>query len=571
MTEPAYRDGYEELWKVIRWLQAPERTMDQALRVYAKLVGDPTFVDAYWAELARWDRFFLGVVLCRRDDLKHPWIFARCREVERNPDGYLDLWARGHYKSTLITYLGAIQEILRDRNITIGIFSHTRPIAKGFLRQIKREFETNEALKRLFPDICYENPKKQSPLWNEDEGIIVKRSTNAKEATVEAWGLVDSQPTGKHFKLMIYDDVVTERSVNTPEMILKTTTAWELSRNLAGEAALSVVPCDASEEAGPCEVKSEQPRTWYIGTRYNYADTYAVMIARGAAIPRIHPATADGTPNGEPVFLSFKEWERKKAESSDYVIACQMLLNPVAGTQQEFKPDWIRYYEIRPEVLNVAILVDPANSKKRGSCNTAIAVIGMDAQMNKYFLDGCCHKMSLEERYRTLSKLYWKWSKAKGVRSVTVGYEKYGMQCDIDHFEIMMRLEKKTFPIIPVSWVRDSSGASNRKDDRIRRLIPDHKNWRFFYPYEGEPTKLQILTEQKGKGYLVSKPIMSINENGRSYNVVEYLLKNEYFFFPATTQKDLLDAMSRVYDIDLQPPMPELNEKDMIPDAIGDP
>ena len=144
----------------------------------------------------------------------------------------LDLWARGHYKSTIITYAGTIQEILRNPNITIGIFSHTRPIAKGFLKQIKREFEVNDFLRDLFPDVCYANPRQESPQWGEDAGIIVKRKSNPKEATVEAWGLVDGQPISRHYDLRIYDDVVTRDSVNTPDQIAKTTESLDLSQNL---------------------------------------------------------------------------------------------------------------------------------------------------------------------------------------------------------------------------------------------------------------------------------------------------------------------------------------------------
>ena len=178
------------------------------------------------------DRFYLLVKALGRVDLLHPWLYARCREVEAAPDGYLDLWAREHYKSTIITFGGAIQELLRDQNLTIGIFSHTKPIAKAFLAQIKREFEQNEVLGKAFPDVMWANPHDEAPSWSLDAGLILRRTANPKEASIEAHGLVDGQPTSRHFGLLIYDDVVTKESVNTPEQIQKTTVAWELSDNL---------------------------------------------------------------------------------------------------------------------------------------------------------------------------------------------------------------------------------------------------------------------------------------------------------------------------------------------------
>jgi len=197
--------------------------------------GDPEIERLLKRQLAQSDLFFLLVYVLGRADLNRDWYFARCREVQAAPNGYLDLWGREHGKSSLITFGLTIQDILNDPEITVGIFSYSRPIAKAFLRQIKVEFETNEMLRSLFPDILWANPQRDSPKFSEDDGIIVRRKGNPKESTVEAWGLVDSTPVSKHFRLMVYDDVVTGESVSTPDMIQKVTTAWERSLALSTE------------------------------------------------------------------------------------------------------------------------------------------------------------------------------------------------------------------------------------------------------------------------------------------------------------------------------------------------
>src|SRR5262245_54679617 len=60
--------------------------------------------------LCRTDLFFLLVYALGRKDADNDWVFARCREVQANPNGFLDLWARDHYKSTIITFALTIQD-----------------------------------------------------------------------------------------------------------------------------------------------------------------------------------------------------------------------------------------------------------------------------------------------------------------------------------------------------------------------------------------------------------------------------------------------------------------------------
>lgn len=498
------------------------------------------------AWLAKNDRYYLLVRILHRSDAIHPWLYERCREVERAQDGYLDLWARNHYKSTIITFAGTIQEVIKDPEITIGIFSHTKPIAKAFLQQIQQELERNQELRNTFPEIFYENPERDSPSWSLDNGLTVKRQSNPKEKTLEAHGLVDGQPVGKHFKLMVYDDVVTPASVSTPEQLKKTTDAWELSDNLSMIGG----------------------RKWHIGTRYSYADTYEEIMKRGAVIPRVYAATDDGTITGSPVFLSQEEWDKKIIDQGEETISCQMLQNPLAGKQRMFDVEDYRVYEIRPEVLNIYIAVDPARSKKAGSDKTAIPVIGIDYAGNKYLLDGFNHRMDLRERWVRTAQMYHKWKRAPGVQNVKVGYESFGAQADLDYFKEQMATPQGGgyFPIEELAWPRDGEGS---KVDRVQRLGPDLRMHKFYLPYETDPKNLtnnQRKMVNTGFTYRVSQPIRRKDENDKIYDLSKEL-RLQTHFFPFGGKKDLIDAASRIYD--MEPKAPNFREPSYLePDFV---
>jgi hypothetical protein len=485
--------------------------------------------------LAQNDRYYLLVKVLHRTDAIHPWLYARTREVEQARDGHLDLWAREHYKSTIITFAGIIQEVINNPEITIGLFSHTKPIAKAFLRQIQKEFENNTDLRGLFPGLFWTTPDREAPSWSLDNGITVCRTSNPKENTIEAHGLVDGQPTSKHFSLMVYDDVVTRESVSTPEQIQKTTEAWELSDNLGTAGG----------------------RKWHIGTRYSYADTYEEMIKRKSVIVRLHPATDDGTITGTPVLFDQATWDKKVRDQGEATISCQMLQNPLAGQQRMFNVEDLRTYEVRPEILNVYIMVDPARSKKKGSAKTAIAVVGVDYALNKYLLDGFNHKMDLQERWTRTAQMYHRWRRAPGVQAVKVGYESFGAQADLDYFREQMQkpTEGGYFPIEELQWPRDSEGS---KVDRVQRLSPDLRSHRIYTPYDTDDdnlTRTQRNMKNTGYAHRIARPIRRKDDSKHVYDLSKDL-RLQIHFFPFGGNKDLVDAFSRIYD--LEPHAPSL-------------
>jgi len=457
-------------------------------------------------ELARNDLYFLLRYLLNRKDVEHPWLFDRIRDVEAKPDGHLDLWARGHYKSTIITYAKTIQDILgshgddplfkwKGLEPTFCIFSHTRPIAKAFLRQIKFELERNEKLIDLFPDVLYARPEVDAPKWSEDFGIVVRRHSNPKEATVEAWGLVDGQPISKHFNVLIWDDTVTRASVTGPDMIRKTTECWELSLNLGATETIRR----------------------YIGTRYHWADSYHTMLQREAAVPRIFPGTEDGTLTGTPVFLNQEQWDEKVKEMGPVTASSQLLQNPTKDTAEGFKREWVHRYDNMDSWrrMNRYLLCDPANEKKKGSDYTAMGVIGLGADHNYYLLDGYRDRLNLSERTDLLFELHEKWDRPK------VGYEKYGKDSDIDHIKYVMGERNYRFDIREL-------GGQMKKNDRIKRMIPAFSDARWWFPRDMWRTLY----------------------DGKVMDLMQAMIEEELLAFPVPIHDDFIDMMSRIHDMD---------------------
>jgi len=477
----------------------------QLTRIQAKALYDQVLKDndtATMRQLAREDLFFLVLVVFKRLDIDNDWLYERCREVEANPDGYLDLWAREHYKSTIITYALTIQDILKNPEETIGIFSHTKPIAKSFLSQIKRELEANEFLQDLFPEILYKKPQTESPCWSEDKGLIVKRVTNPNACTLESWGLVDGQPTSRHFSIMVYDDVVTLESVTTPEQIEKVTNAWAMSSNLEGSNC----------------------RKRHIGTRYHANDTYRTIMERKSAIPRIHAATFSGSYPGQPVLLSPENLDRKRADQGPYIFSCQMLQDPMQDSAMGFKEEWLMYYnELKNfSKWNYYIICDPASEKKKTSDYSVLSVIGLASDKNYYLVDGIRDRINLTERTKALFKFVRKW------KPTMVGYEKYGMQSDIEHIRYVQEQEGYRFNIIEL-------GGMMPKNDRIRRLVPIYEQHRFFMPH-----RLVFTTAE-----------------GKIADFIHEFKNHEYLSFPVCVHDDMLDCMSRILDPDLMAVFPK--------------
>jgi phage terminase large subunit-like protein len=443
--------------------------------------------------LCKTDIYFLSFFVLDQEFYYNDFAFDFCRKISENP---WQLWlvARGHLKSLTITVAHNIQLILNNPDIAIAIPSYNMKTAKSFVRQIKIILESNALLKDLFPEILYANPSTQSPKWSEQEGLVIKRKTTRKEPTVMGFGLVDGQATGYHFDVLSFDDVVTQDSVTSPEMIQKTTERWQLSDNIGMPSTLKK----------------------YCGTRYHYFDTYAEV--QKVTPTTIIPATDNGEIDGNPVFLTREELDKKLADQGRYIFSAQMLLKPVAREDQKFRMEDFRYYDELPRV-NYYIAVDPANTQSKKSDYTAMLVFGFSEDRKVYLVDGVHDKLDLGQRYRTLKALNERY------KPLIIGYERYGLQADIDFF----RMENaKTNYYMPITEV----GGTVSKEDRILRLQALFETKDLIFPKHLRYTQLW---------------------NGEQVDIVNNI-QMELLAFPFAEHDDLSDCLSRCYDIFLDKP-----------------
>jgi hypothetical protein len=120
-------------------------------------------------------------------------------------------------------------------------------------------------------------------------------------------------------------------------------------------------------------------------------------------------------------------------------------------------------------------------------------------------------RLTLEERTEALFTMVRRW------KPYQVRYEEYSMQCDIPHIRGEQERLKFRFAILPV-------GGSTAKKDRIKRLIPLFSAKRIFFP----------------------EHVWYTTHDGKSVDLVNVFLQEEYQWFPALPDYDMLDALSRL-------------------------
>jgi len=370
--------------------------------------------------VVRWhvmnDIFFIVYFIMWHDESANDpkgYFVERCKEIESDIMDYeadecfnfLDLWAREHGKSSVITKACTIQNICKYPEKATCIFSFKKGNAVKFQDSIAETFEKKRILADAFPEVTWHDPKGSSKCWSSDRGLLFKRNSTRQEKTVETCGLTEGMSTGMHYDYLIFDDIETDDIAENPDQLVKVSKKLDVARNMG-----------KSEQEGG--MKGSMFRI--VGTPYSHlgalvqAREKKILNELGEEEPmyrfRLRPVM-DGA--GAPYLVSERKLRELKA--SDYFNSQQMC-DPTPEESAAFTgkhlldiPD-----EKIPDNLVKYLLVDWAGNMtdKAAKDAWAIELVGVDPNVDDlgasdiYILDMVLMPMEEEHAIREVINMY---------------------------------------------------------------------------------------------------------------------------------------------------------------------
>lgn len=393
--------------------------------------------------------------------IEHEFAYEMATSTQFDHDDVMLMAARGHGKSTTVTFGLNLWSYIRDPQGCSVIWSVTRNLAKEHLQEIKDELEGNELLYELWPDRFWKDRhaiRQAGKSWSIEYGLSMPLQPPGKEKTFEAWGLTDvAFPTGKHFRRHFYDDVVDERCVTSPEMI--------------------AAARDTYNRSSGCDHMGGSMHT-HVGTPYADNDTGVQLVREGIVKLRCRPAvdaSRQDTENrrkigGRPVFMSEEQLllRLKRMGASTYSI--QMLMDAHKGRSGTLPVSNIRYYQKHPMEertgKNVYICVDPNGGfhpTRNDAC--AITVWGLGPDKNFYLLDAFRGHLDTGARHQKTIELRAIWE------PISVRIEEVTSAADSYHLKAAQERMSHRFEVesIHVQTMKKGSGLRGEYT-RVQRL-----------------------------------------------------------------------------------------------------
>lgn len=443
-------------------------------------------------------------------------------------------------KTTVISQARVIQLIAENPDISILLCNEKEGNAKDFLSAIKWQFESNEFLRALFPEII--PPDFNNTVWSASR-IVVNRKSGRKEPTVFVIG-VGGTVTGMHPDVILVDDMISREAMENARagswQIMQQTNRW----------INQLRPLVSKQYA--------KWRIYFIGTRWWHGDSYdhidlaygyheqATSYTLRIPMPPDSPCPAWGNvqtltatvmgdlvtfrraaiENGRSTFP--EKWTlddlARMRMVDEALFSCNMMNNPSDDKTATFKASWLQTHTwvddrnilytdtegkkrlVAISDLDVLMLVDPGGFSVRNSedrARPAVVIVGDDRAGMYHILDIYNEK----DTFLAAIQQIVSWCSRYQPRKIYT--ERAGQQAA---FAQLLRVALKDAGFNTVVDDTTLKPGVSQKDVRILALEP------YF---------------QRGQFTVGSGPAF-------------HTFREQYSQFPRTTRKDVLDVLAYV-------------------------
>jgi len=398
------------------------------------------------------------------------------------------LMPRGTLKSIVITRNHTIQRLLKNLNLRVLIYCETYTKATSYVREIRDMFD-NPNFKEEYGDF------KDSSYWRED-GIRLKGKTiSSKEANLEPGG-VDKPATGKHFDLIICDDLLGETNTNTEEQIQKVTNRFgELSSLLNPGGQIIIVGTIWDEQDLYCDIirrsglKDESGWQEFLDKKvHENAGGWNIYVRRAKESGQL----------AFPDILSQEFLDKTAANQTDRRHSLQYYNDPTLRVMSVFKQEWIDaahgLWEANASRIDSLVkfnilLVDPALSKDDKADYTALIVVGVGDGGMWWIREAIQDRFDSEELVQAVVSMRDRWNCRKtfvesvGFQRTIVAWIKDWMRRNLHYFSI------EEF----------NPGTKKSKESKIELLVPRFRQGRIAFSDAHTDLTKQLLRYSTGK------------------------------------------------------------------------
>lgn len=440
--------------------------------------------------------------------------------------------ARGSGKSACVTVGRTIQRLLQNRNWAAGIANESAGKAAKFLGSIKAEFESNDFLRFLFPELI---PDFRKTVWASDQITIARTKPDPLNPSVAAVGTT-SQTAGFHMNEWIVDDLISDAAAENARKGLFT------EIEAANLWVTRLPPLLKRPQVDPITFIYTP---WFLGDTYQFIeDTFShgqpekrylwlldlpdgttqqiELIQKGAVAKFALPIINEVGQSIFPALITSEGYQEAYQQNPLFALS-QYRLVPTGGLASDFKREWLREYEwegnrkqirykederwhyVRVQDLTTLISVDPAISKKDSAARSAVVVTATDGK-RIFLLEAWCGRVGATDLAQRVIEFTKQYSPHRIVIEA-VAYQSALKEV----VELLASQQQLPMSMFPIADFRP--GPQTNKDARIYGLEPWFRKSLFYY-----------------------------NPRGQSE------FEQEYTNFPNQKLRDILDALSMQKD-----------------------